>query len=128
MSIELYVLPGTYAIFKASAIDQVNQKMYQSSLYIISESKDEVSVICEENLIPDNNIEISRGWKLIKFTGSVNDALVGIVGRIAKPLADSGISLIVHTTYDAGYFGVSKKDLKNATNVLSKNNFVLKVL
>jgi hypothetical protein len=119
MNISLQVLPKIYAMLKLANSADISQEIYESDFYVVSESKDEISVICEQDLVPDSHTGMSGGWKLLKFTGSLDDGLVGVVAHIAKPLADAGISIIVHTTYDAGYFGVSNEELSNTIEVLN---------
>lgn len=118
MKHNLSIVPGVYAVIKLEPNSHIPTSIYQSSFYCISESTHEISIICEESFAPAKCIA-NRGWKLIKFEGSMDDCLVGVVARIAKPLADDGIGIIVHTTYDAGYFGVKHQDLRRAEELLA---------
>lgn len=58
----------------------------------------------------------------------MEDNIVGVVARTVQPLAGGGISVIVATTYDSGFFGVKASDLDRSIQVLRSNSFIIDTL
>lgn len=125
MNISLKVLSGTYAMFKVRTLDDLHPQTNESDVYVIAQTSDETSVICEDKYLPANYLAQSGGWKLLKFTGTLDDNLVGTVSIITTPLAKAGVSVIVSTTYDSGYFGVQEENLQKAITVLMWGGFMI---
>jgi len=127
MSINLKLLPSVYCVAKLSPADDIPVSVSESSeFYSFSKSSDEASLLCAQSLI-SNNIVADRDWRLFQYKGSIEDNIVGVVARIAQPLADSGISVIVTTTYDSGFFGVKVSDLEQAIEVMQRNSIIVDI-
>lgn len=108
-------------MFKIAQLSDFNIKQQHSGLCLVAYSKEEISIICQEDFAPKNCVALSSNWRLMKFTGTLDDNHIGIVGAIMAPLAEVEISVIVNTTYDAGYFGIKATDLQKAIEVLKIN-------
>jgi uncharacterized protein len=125
VQISLKLLSRTFALCKVENIHDITTVLRESNPCVLVRSSEEISVLCEESLLPSETTAMSSGWKLLKFTGTADDGLIGIVGAITKPLADSGISVLANTSYDAGYFGVQISDLDRAIDVLERNDILV---
>ena len=75
MNIKLKVLPQTFSIFKVGSLDGIYEDIQKSSFYYITESVDEISVICEKQYAPAETVV---DWSFMRFTGSVDDEIVGV--------------------------------------------------
>lgn len=122
MNINLEVLPEPFSIFKVESRDILSEDIKRSSFHSITESADEISVICEKQYAP---VGTSPVWSFMRFSGSLDDEIVGVVANITKPLADQGVSVLVNTTYDAGYFGVPSHSLIKAIEILGNSGFTI---
>lgn len=117
MTASLTILPETYALIKLDTNSPIPDEIYKSSFLNISKSKSELSVLCEQKFAEKSNSS-DLDWRLFKYEGSIESNETGIVASIVDPLAYAGISVIVYTTYDNGYFGVNSFDLSKATALL----------
>lgn len=84
----------------------------------ISRSNEELSIICEQSVIPDN-VVADKDWRVLRVEGPVDNQLPGIVYSLAKPLAEAKISIFAITTFDTDYILVKEDNLTNALQILS---------
>ena len=108
MAIRLDILSNSFSVFKVNDLDELNEDIHNGEFYSVTVSHNEISVICEGKYAPPNNL---NAWRFLKYSGSLDDGVIGVVASITQPLANAGISVFVNTTYEHGYFGVLQKDL-----------------
>ena len=93
------------------------------SFYSITRTADELSVICATALIPearaagdDPSAIVARedGWRAMKLVGPFALTEVGVLLRIAAPLAVAGISILAVGTFDTDYVLVKATSLAAA--------------
>jgi hypothetical protein len=80
---------------------------------------DELSVVCQEELVPAN-IRAENGWRGLKVEGPLDFALTGILAGLASALAQAGVSLFAISTFDTDYILVKEKDLAKAIRALEQ--------
>jgi hypothetical protein len=88
----------------------------------ITRTADELSVICATALIPgphaagEESAIVARedGWRAIKLVGPFALTEVGVLLRIAAPLAVAGISILAVGTFDTDYVLVKATSLATA--------------
>ena len=73
-----------------------------SAFVTFSRTPDEVSLVCEERVLPEG-VAAETGWRCLRVAGTLDFALVGILARLTAPLAEAGISLFVVSTHDTDY-------------------------
>ena len=83
----------------------------------ICRSPYELSVVCEERLVPDG-VRCERGWSAIRVAGTLDLSLIGVLASLAQPLAEARIGLFTVSTYDTDYLLVREKKLDAAIEVL----------
>ena len=101
---------------------------HAGSFCSITRTADELSVICATALIPDSRaadeesaIEAREdGWRAIKLVGPFALTEVGVLFRIAAPLAVAGISILAVGTFDTDYVLVKATSLADAVAELRK--------
>ena len=100
----------------------------------ITRTADELSVICPTALVPDvraagddsSAITTSdEGWRAIKLVGPFALTDVGILLRIAAPLAAAGISILAIGTFDTDYVLVKDSRLAAALTELRRAGHVV---
>ncbi|MCP3963044.1 MAG: DEAD/DEAH box helicase [bacterium] len=91
--------------------------VHRSVFFSISRSSDELSIVCEDHLIPDR-VRCERGWSAIKVAGTLDLSLIGVLASLAQPLAAAGIGLFTVSTYDTDYLLVRESKLDSAIAVL----------
>ena len=82
-------------------------------------TRNELSIICPEDIIP-GGVLFEKGWKAFKLESIGDIYSVGIIASLAKPLAESGISIFNISTYETNYLLLEEKNLEKAREILSE--------
>lgn len=115
----LIILPETFAICRLDAGTPAPQWALQGSFFTITRTEEELSITCEERLVPREVERVERGWRALKLIGPIPFEVTGVIASLSKPLADAGISVSVVATYDTDYLFVKSEKLAAATKALS---------
>ncbi len=110
-------VPGTFGICQLGAGARIPRWVHNSIFFSICRSPDELSILCEDRLVPDS-LRCERGWSAIRVLGTLDLSLIGVLASLAQPLADARIGLFTVSTYETDYLLVRKKRLDDAVAVL----------
>jgi hypothetical protein len=88
-------------------------------LSAVVRTRDELSIITEESLIPDG-VRAERGFRALRVAGTLAFELVGVLASIARPLAEAGVSIVALSTFDTDYVLVRATDLGAACGALAR--------
>lgn len=94
-----------------------------NGFFSITQTDEELSVVCQTSSIEGACDKREDGWKRIKVLGPLDFGLTGILSSIASPLADAKISIFALSTYDTDYLLVKADMFEDAKKVLIKNGF-----
>ena len=61
-----------------------------------------------------------ESWRCIKILGRIDFNLSGILVSILNPLSDSGVSVLVTSSFDTDYIYFRDKDFDISVNLLKK--------
>ena len=118
----LSVIPGAYAICRMPATAPLPAwagKAFTS----VTRTADELSIVCDERHVPHDldgfEVQVERGWALLKIHGPFPLDVVGILASVAKPLADAKISLFALSTFDTDYILVKRIHVNEAIAALT---------
>lgn len=101
----------------------------------ITRTADELSVICATTLIPESRaadddpsaiVAREDGWRAMKLVGPFALTEVGVLLRIAAPLAVAGISILAVGTFDTDYVLVKATSLAAALDELKSVGHVVR--
>ena len=84
----------------------------------ITRTAEELSVVCGEAGVPED-VRCERGWRAFKVAGPLDFALVGVLARLATPLAAAGVSVFAVGTFDTDYVLVKEECLERAVSALT---------
>jgi len=115
----LTVFPRTYAIARFPPHADIPFSYSGSSFYSVSKTEAELSLVCEESLLPPD-IAAERGRRLIRVESTLAFSLTGIVASLAVPLAEASVSIFAVSTYDTDYLLVNDRDLDSAIAALER--------
>lgn len=90
----------------------------QSSFLTITRTAEELSVVCDQSLIPEGT-DCECDWMCLKVAGPLGFTQVGILSSLLVPLAKANISIFAISTYNTDYLLVKGKDLEAAVSVLA---------
>ena len=113
----LLTLPERFAVCKLEANAAVPSWATSGSLVSITRTADELSVVCPQAVIPEG-VTCERDWCCVRVAGRMDFAMIGVVASLVNPLADSGISVFVLSTFDTDYLLVKGDDWDRAVDAL----------
>ena len=88
------------------------------SFYSATGTADETSLVCREDLIPENCLS-EKDFRALKVEGPLDFSLTGILASLLTPLADAGIAVFTISTYDTDYILVKNDKLEKAIDAIS---------
>lgn len=92
------------------------------SLYSVTRTPSEVSVVCEEALAPAGAAS-EPGWRALSVEGPIPFEVTGVLASLTEPLARAGISVFALATYDTDFILVKEGQAGTAESVLRAAGF-----
>lgn len=80
-------------------------------------SADEVSLVCEDRLVPDDETAV-RGYRALRVEGPLSFSLTGVLASLAVPLAAAAVPIFVVSTFDTDCVLVPSSRLEDAMTAL----------
>ena len=114
----LKILPERLAVCRFAPTAQLPDWIDESSFFSITRTEDELTVVCTEATVPPDTLS-ETGWRCFKIQGPLDFSDTGIIFSISKPLAESGLSVFIISTFDTDYFMVKERDLAKAVDALT---------
>lgn len=90
-----------------------------ASFFVITQTKEELSVICPQAYVPEG-VMAYTGWRCLKLEGPFDLEEPGILAALVVPLAQAGIAVFAEATYDTDYLLVNQ--IENAIQALEQMN------
>ena len=119
LKLTLIILRETFAICRLDKDAPIPDWAFQSGLFSITRTKDELSIVCLQINVP-KGIVCNEGWSCLKVKGPLDLSSTGIISSIAETLERENISLFSISTYDTDYVMVKEKDLERAIFALTE--------
>ena len=116
---KLQVLEYKLSIVRLSAGEAIPAWAMTSEFFSISKTKDELSIVCDAMVVPQDVLIQNHGWKCIQVVGPLDFALTGILSELAQPLAQANVSIFAISTYDTDYLLVKMDTLDKTIEVLA---------
>jgi uncharacterized protein len=113
----LTVLGERLSICRLDAGEEVPAWAMGASLFSVTRTRDELSVVCPEDVVPEG-ISRERGWRAFRLEGTFDLSMVGILASVASPLAEAGASIFAVSTFDTDYVLVREEQLDLAVDTL----------
>lgn len=115
--LDLLLLPDLYAVCRLDRDAPLPTWAATGEFSSITRTADELSVVCPQNLVPDG-VRCERSWRCLRVAGTMDFSMIGVVASLVMPLAESGISVFVVSTFDTDYLLVKADDLDKALAAL----------
>ena len=116
-------LADELAICRLAPASPVPDWLPLSGFTTVTRTSEELSVVCRAEAVP-TDVKSETGWAALKVLGPLPFDAVGILRRIATPLADADIPIIAIGTFDTDYVLVKAVQKPEADRVLSKRGLV----
>jgi len=117
--LRLSILPEVFTICSLPPDGTIPDISQIPSIISITKTPKELTLICDENHIPDN-WKKSGQWKCIKVEGCFDLNAVGVLASIAEPLAQNKISIFVLSTFETDYILIHAEDVNTAVSCLTE--------
>jgi len=122
MKLTLKVLEGHYTIHRLSPQSGIPMEVWDSSLFSITKTEDELSIVCDASIVLDSDTH-EDGWSCIKVLGPLDFSLTGILAKLSMVLSEAEVSIFVLSTYDTDYILVKTHSLGIAVKKLSQARY-----
>ncbi len=118
-SLTLEPVPGDYAVCRLPADAELPVWATGAPFVSVTRSQAELSIVCPQDGVPAA-VQSERGWSCLRVKGPLGFGMTGILASLAAPLAGSGVSIFVVSTYDTDYLLVQARDLERALHALER--------
>jgi hypothetical protein len=117
--LRLEIIPGTYAVCRLDAADPLPAWAGSGPFVSATRTEAELSVVCPEGAVPPG-VRAEPGWRCLRVVGPLGFGMTGVLASLAGPLASSGVSIFVVSTYDTDYLMVQERDLERGKDALER--------
>jgi hypothetical protein len=118
-TLTLEVLPGSFAVCRLEAGAPPPPWAVRGPFVSLTRTQDELSVVCPQESVPPG-VRAEAGWRCLRVKGPLGFGLTGVLASLAGPLAASGVSIFVVSTYDTDYLLVQERDLDRGQDALAR--------
>ncbi|MDO8452783.1 MAG: ACT domain-containing protein [bacterium] len=118
MNLTLKILSSTFAVCQLPRESDIPSWATKGALSSITKTNNELSVVCEQELIPEG-VKADKDWRALMVQGPLDFSLVGILANLSSILASAGVSIFAISTYDTDYLLVKEESLEKAIEALS---------
>lgn len=117
-TLTLEVLPEPLTVCRLAPDAAIPAWATGAPFWSVTRTTDELSVICPASRVPPGVGARDDGWRALKLVGPFAFSEVGVLLRIAAPLAEAGVSILPVATYDTDYVLVRGAQLPAALGAL----------
>ncbi len=116
-SYELVVLKPEFAVSRLGPDAPLPSEADQGRFWSASRTADELSIVCEEALLPAD-AQSEEGFSCLQVVGPLEFSAVGVLAALTGALADREISVFAVSTFDTNYLLVRREELPDAIDAL----------
>ncbi len=120
VGLKLKFLPERYAVCRLWPDAELPGWAVGGSFYSVTRTPDELSIVCEEPLVPDA-VTAERGWRCLMVEGPLDFSLTGILLSIAEPLAKARVAIFAVSTFNTDYVLVKESSVADAAKALAES-------
>ncbi len=119
IGLTLELMAGRYAVCRLEPQAPVPAWAESGPFVSVTRTAAELSVVCAEEAVPAG-VRCEAGWRCLRVKGPLGFGVTGILASLAGPLASSGVSIFVVSTYDTDYLMVQQRDLDRGVFALER--------
>lgn len=119
VSLTLLLLPESLAICRLDTTAEIPAWAIHTPFFSVTRTMAELSIVCPAAQIPAD-MACEANWRAFQLSGTFDLTLVGIIGRVAEPLAAAAVSIFPIATYDTDYILVRQSQLEAAIAALTQ--------
>jgi hypothetical protein len=117
----LVLLPDLFAAcqFDPKAPPPAWSNAGSSTLVSVTRTASELSIVCAQENVPEENVRSVRDWRCLMVEGSLDFSLTGVLSALLAPLAEAGVRVFALATFDTDYLLIRAAQLDLAVETLS---------
>jgi len=112
------VLSETLAVCQLAPGSPVPQWAVGEGFFCLTQTADELSIVCEENRVPAG-VRVERDWKALKLQGPFPFAITGVLTSFLQPLAEARVPIFAVSTFDTDYVLMKRDKVDAAIKALA---------
>lgn len=120
------LLSGEYSLCRLAPEQTIPVWVYASPFFSISKTPNELSIVCESQLVP-GEVKQNGQWRLLKILEVLDLSLTGITAQFSTALADAAVNICVIATYDTDYVMLKEEKLSTAIKALENAGFTIRL-
>ena len=117
---ELKKLDNDFTVCK---VEDLSMADLNSEFVFVGKTDEEISLVCDTAVVPENTTERSDGWKTFRIEGKLDFTLIGILSKISTALAKNNIGIFAVSTFNTDYILVKADDFEKAMTVLDEKGY-----
>ncbi|MEM7220463.1 MAG: ACT domain-containing protein [Pseudomonadota bacterium] len=127
----LATLPGEYMIYRLPPATPVtalpdDRAQQRASLFALARTGDELSLLCPAEWsgeqvatnVATDDLRSEGPWRALRFVGTLDFSLTGVIARLGSVLAQAGISVFVQSTFNTDYVLIRSERMHAALEAL----------
>jgi hypothetical protein len=118
-ALPLEIVAGSYAVCRLAASDPLPAWVGEGPFVSVTRTDAELSVVCPQESVPAA-VVAEPGWRCLRVVGPLGFGMTGVLASLSGPLASSGVSIFVVSTYETDYLMVQERDLERAVDALTR--------
>jgi len=126
LTLTIDLLSGPLSICRFAADAPIPEWATAAPFFAVTRTADELSIICATDRVP-RGVTANGEWRALKLVGPFDFAEVGILLRVAGPLAAAGVSIMPLATYDTDYVLVRAPQLAAAVAALQGDGHEIRI-
>lgn len=110
--------------FSICKIKEMDTDLLRNEFVFIGKSDNELSIICETKIIPDNVIQVDHGWSCFRIAEDAAFEKYGMIAFLSKVIASEKTGILVVATYDTDYIFIKENKILDVKRALELNGCI----
>ena len=107
-----------FTIYK---VKEISTDLLNNEFVFIGKTDDELSIISESDLVPENALQKESGWKCFRIAEDASFEKYGMIAFLANIIAAQKTSTLVVGTYDTDYLFIKEDKFEQVKQALIDN-------
>lgn len=117
---KIKIIKGLFAVCKVQDITEID---FNDEFLFMGKTDEEISVVCRNEKIPSNSVEVEKGWAAFRIEGILDFSLVGILSKISCILAENKIGIFAISTFNTDYILIKENNIEKAKKALTNQGY-----
>ena len=107
--------------FSVCKVKELDQELLKKEFVFIGNTDNELSLICESSMIPEDCIIVEEGWECFRIAEDASFSKYGMIAFLSEIIASRKTSILVVGTFDTDYILVKEEKMPEVVEALKEN-------